>query len=305
MGIVVEHDLQVLGAGAERGLEIAGLGADRGLERRQILAGAVDDLGELQLLAGQLLDQLGYLGAELAERAGYLVRGVEQGVALGRQLLDQAADLALVLLVGAFERGDLVVHQRLELAGAAERTTDGIVHERDLAAHRLTERGDGLLRHAVGLGETHRDLGHRARAQPQLLRTPRHQGKAVEQADRTDQRRQQREELRPLRDGNDAGAAQHVLAEVDAGEHDGDDRPGRTGAGRDMERPHRGPLVQRIDQAADRGGVVVGRDAIARRGGGTAAGGAATAGVGDVVIVRRGKVGFGGLHRCGLRRRLA
>ncbi|MEZ5775905.1 MAG: hypothetical protein R3D33_14740 [Hyphomicrobiaceae bacterium] len=89
-----------------------------------------------------------------------------------RQLVDQAADTALVLAIGTLERGDLVVDQRLQLAGPADRPRDGVVHRRDLAADRLAERGDLLLGEPVGLGEPHGDLRHGRGHQPHRLGAP-------------------------------------------------------------------------------------------------------------------------------------
>ncbi len=142
------------------------------LESREVVAGPLDDLGELDLLARELVDQLRDIGAERFQGLGDALARPEKRAALAAELLDKAADLALVVLVGALERGHLVVDERLELAGAAERARDGLVHEGDLAAYGLAERGDGLLRHAVGLGEAHGDLGHGGGAQSKLLRAP-------------------------------------------------------------------------------------------------------------------------------------
>src|SRR5262245_58370661 len=114
-------------------------------------------MGELDLLVGELVDELRDVGAESLQRVGHALAGVEKRMALAGKLLDEPADLLLVLLVGALERRDLVVNERLELSGAAQRARDGVVHERHLATYGLAEGGDGLLRHAIGLGEPDRD----------------------------------------------------------------------------------------------------------------------------------------------------
>jgi hypothetical protein len=105
-------------------------------------------------------------------------------MALAGQLLDQAFDLVLVLVVGPLQRCHLVVHQRLELAGAAQRARDRLVHERDLTAHGLAQRGRRLLGRPVGLGQPHRHLGHGRRHQFQFLRAPNEQRQEPEQRDR-------------------------------------------------------------------------------------------------------------------------
>ena len=65
-GVVLEHVLQLLGAPADGGLETADAGGERGFEGGEVLAGAFDDLGELDLLVGQLLDQRRDFAAERA-----------------------------------------------------------------------------------------------------------------------------------------------------------------------------------------------------------------------------------------------
>ena len=99
--------------------EAAARGRELVLERDQVLPGALDDLGELDLLLREVLDQVGHLAAHRLQRLRHLVGGADQGMALAGQLLDQAFDLVLVLAVGPLQRCHLVVHQRLELAGAA------------------------------------------------------------------------------------------------------------------------------------------------------------------------------------------
>ena len=68
-------------------------------------------------------------------------QGRDQRAALTRELLDQRAYLALVLLVGAFECRDLVVNQRFEFTSSTDRPCHGIVHERHLPANGLASCG--------------------------------------------------------------------------------------------------------------------------------------------------------------------
>ena len=136
-GVVFENGLKLLCPRANRAFEAAGCGRERAFEIGEVFAGARDDLRECHLLRRKLFDQHRDFGAERPQRIGDAGRGIDEGVAFAAQLLDQVADALLVLLVGAFEFGDLVVNERLEFARAAEGARDGVVHEGDLAAHRL------------------------------------------------------------------------------------------------------------------------------------------------------------------------
>ncbi len=162
----------MLGAAADGGLQAADAGRQRGFERRQVLAGAFDDLGELHLLVRQLLDQRGYFAAEPHQAFADAIGRVDERVALAGKLGNEAADLALVLLVGALQHANFVVHHGFQLASATERARDGVVHEADLAAYGLAERGRALLGEPVGLGEANGDLGHGRGSEAQLLRAP-------------------------------------------------------------------------------------------------------------------------------------
>ena len=266
-----DHLLQLLGAVAQRRLELAGLVRDRRLELGQVLAGALDDAGKLDLLVRERLDQARHLGAHRAQRLGDAIAGRQQGIALARELLDQRADLALVLLVRPLERGDLVVDQRLELAGAAERPRHRVVHERHLPPHRLAERGNRLLCHPIRFGEPHRDLGHRRRAQFELLGAPGEKCQEPEQRDRPQQGRGAGQKARSGYEIAEALAAEQVWADQHPGESEADGDPDATCHAGIEERLVRRLLVERIDEAADRRRVVVGGNSAARWSGGAAA----------------------------------
>ena len=182
--IVVEHRLQLLCAIGKRAFEAAAGRGELVLERDQVLPRAFDDLGQLDLLLRQLLDQRGHLAAHRLQGLGDLVGRVHERMALADQLLDQAFDLVLVLVVGLLQRRHLVVDQRLELAGPPECARDRLVHERDLPAHRLTQRGCRLLGGAIGLRKAHRHLGHGRRHQLELLGPAGEQGQKPEKGDR-------------------------------------------------------------------------------------------------------------------------
>ena len=69
----------------------------------------------------------------------------DQCVALVGELLQQAADADLVIAVSALKRGNLVVNQRFELAGARQRALNAVAHSRHLAAHRRCRRVERIL----------------------------------------------------------------------------------------------------------------------------------------------------------------
>ena len=280
----LEHDLELLGAPANGRLQAADARRQRALERGEVLACAVDDLGELHLLIGELVDQHRDLAAQPLQGFGDGVARVDERVALAGELLDQAADLALVILVGALQQRDLVVDHRLELAGTAERARDGIVHERDLAAHRLAERGRRLLCEPVGFGEADRHLGHRRGAQAKLLRAPCEQSQQPQHADRQHDGRDGEERRWP---GHEVDETQHrrIGAQRHDAEGDAYGRPDDADGSSKLERGVRGLLLQRVDEAADAGAVIVGGDAVA--------GGAGRAAAGDAAPRRPGRLGIG------------
>ena len=94
----------------------------------------------------------------------------DYGFALARQLVNQGADAALVVAVGALQIGDFRMHQCFQLAGAGQRPLNAIAHRRHFAADGLAE-GDNLFScHGFRLGEAHGHMCHRPRCQPHFLR---------------------------------------------------------------------------------------------------------------------------------------
>ena len=225
-----------------------------------------EQLGQLNAALGELLVDRARRGGDIA---GDLLADafqsfadpravIGQRLALGGELADQAAHANLVLAIGALERGDLAVHHGFELARPADGAGDGVVHGGDLAANGLSHGGDRLLGEPVGLGQPDRDLGHGRGHEAQFLRAPHQQRQEPEDDDRNDngdgggERRRAAEQARhPVR-----GDLRRNQAE---GEKAADDEPERRCGKRDQERRARGPLLEREDQPADRGNVVIGR----------------------------------------------
>ena len=216
----------------------------------------------VDLLGNELAD----LGNVVAEIEVDAVDGVadlsglaDEGIALAAQILQQRADAHFVVVVGMFEGGNLVRHQRLEFGGARERALDAIAHGGHLAPDRLPDGDDRFARDRLGLGEPHGDLGHRLGDQPQFLRAPRHVGEHVEEDDRHEEddgehgQDRRREAGRPER-GLQFG--QIHPAEHEAGQHPQAGEDGRGDVGRVPRATLQGP-----QDLADGFTIVVGRAA--------------------------------------------
>ena len=99
---------------------------------------------------------------------------------------EQIADAHFVVVIGALERGDFVVHQRFQLGGARERALDAVAHGGDFAADGLADGHDLLARGGLRLRQPHRHLGHGLGDQAQVLRAAEHVGEHVEEDHRHD-----------------------------------------------------------------------------------------------------------------------
>ena len=105
----------------------------------------------------------------------------DQVLALAGQFAEQVADAHFIVVIGALERGDFVVHQRFELGRAGERALDPVAHGGHLAADGLADGDDLLARGAYRLRQPHRHLGHGLGGQAQVLRAAKHEGEHVEE----------------------------------------------------------------------------------------------------------------------------
>ena len=181
----------------------------------------------------------------------------DQGVALVREGLEQAADADFVVVIGALERGHLVGDQSFELGGARERALDAVAHRGDLAADRLADGDDRLARDLFRLGEPHGDAGHRLGDQAQLLRAPDHVG----EHDRRTCTGASTKAARPIIAGMPAGALrQHRLqvGQIEERQDHAAQHPGeRENRSNQIGRARR-PALQGLQDHADRLAVVVG-----------------------------------------------
>jgi len=157
------------------------------------------------------------------------------------------------------------VDQRLQLARAAKSTAHGVVHERHLPTHGLTERGNGLLRHAVGLSEPDGNLRHRGRAQAQILATPDQQGQEPEEGDWSGNGREGHQGRRPADGVEETGCVAQLPGDEGPGEGNADGGPHTAGRRCNDERFVRGALIEGVDQPANGRCIVVGRNPRAGR----------------------------------------
>ena len=98
----------------------------------------------------------------------------DQGLALDGQVREQVADAYFVVVIGALERGDFVVHQRFELGRAGERAFDAVAHGGNFAADGLADGDDLLARRAFRLRQPHRHFRHGLGNQAHVLRAAEH-----------------------------------------------------------------------------------------------------------------------------------
>jgi hypothetical protein len=172
------------------------------------VAGLRQRLGDVLALFGQCLGdfggRFGHLGRDrVADRrdilaevemhaldgVAHLFGGADEVVVLTVEVVEQAADAQLVVVIGAFQRRHFVLHKRLEFGGARKRALDAVAHGGDFAADGLADGDDGFARHGFRLAEPHCDFGHRLRDIAHLARTVDHLGEGEEENGRQDEDR--------------------------------------------------------------------------------------------------------------------
>ena len=206
------------------------------------IADRVDVVGEIEVDAGDgVADLLGL---------------ADQRFALVRQFAQEIADTDFVVVIGAFERRDFVVHQRFEFGGARQGALDAVAHGGDFAADGLTNGDDGFARRGVRLRQTHGDFRHGFRDQAHVLRAAEHVGDDVGKDHRHD------DGADGDREHGNTGAwrreqrLQFVGKQVGGGQAAGG--PGKGRDGRHDVRRARRAAAQRLQNLTDIGAVVVG-----------------------------------------------
>ncbi len=283
VGLEVQRRGQAVAGGADR---LAGFGAGQFEAIEQVaaavaerldhgVAGIAERAGDVLALFGQrvgdpargLVDLLGDQFADLRNVAAEIevdaVDGIadlvgltDQGFALLAEVLQQAADAHLVVVIGVLQRRHLVGDQRLEFGGARQRALDAVAHGGDLAADRLADGDDGFARDRLGLGEAHRNLGHRLGDQPQLLRAPRHVGEHEEEDDRGEEDHRQHAQNRRTETARAERSLQ--FGQVHPAEQEAGQRPDHREHRRDQIRGAGRAALDRAEDLADRLPVVVG-----------------------------------------------
>ena len=210
-------------------------------------------------LAGRRVEFAGDGGMGAGKGFRNLVGVGDDGFALARQFIEQDADAALVVAIGALKLGHLGADHAFQLAGAGQRPFDAVAHGRDLAADRLAQGHNLFSGDGFGLGETNRHLGHGAGGVAHFLGAAQNGAHGEEENDRRDQGegrdRRARSEQRAS-EGLAMGEDEMADPQPDPGGR-ADDRYGH-GAGV-------GTALQRLQDLADRRQVVIGRARARRR----------------------------------------
>ena len=245
------------------------------------IAGAAERHGDVLALLGERrrdpIRAFVELRRDLVADVGNIVRQVEmhagdgvadllgladQGVALMRQRLEQAADADLVVVVGTLKRRDLVGDQGFEFGRARKRAFDAVAHRRDLAADRLADRDHGIAGDLLRLGKPHGDVRHRLGDQAHLLGAPHQERHQIEEYDRP-----KHQAAEPDHGGQAGGALlQHRLqaGQINECECHAADRPGHSEYGRQDIRRLGRPLLQGLQNLTDGLAVVVGGELAGR-----------------------------------------
>ena len=116
----------------------------------------------------------------------YVLGLADQGLALVGEPVEKIADAHFVVVIGALDRGNLVVHQQFQFGGARQRAFDPVAHGGDFAADRLPDRHDLFARRFLRLGQPHRHLGDGLGDNAQVLRTAEHMREDIEEGRRHD-----------------------------------------------------------------------------------------------------------------------
>ncbi len=169
VAVARQHEIDFLGLRAKR--------------RRHAGPCLLDALGDARACDFQFLRQL---FVRAGNRLAQPVRVADDGLTLRGEFVDQGADAAFVIAVGAFEVCHLGAQNGFQFAGSGERAFDAVAHGGDFAADRLRQRHDLLGRNTLGFRQPDGDLLHRARSHAHLLRTARKARRRVEEGDRAE-----------------------------------------------------------------------------------------------------------------------
>ena len=210
--------------------------------------GGHDALGRALQLARQVLVRAG-------DRAAHPVGAADDGLALGDQFIDEAADADLVIGIGALQGRDFAAHQRFEFTGAGQRPLHAVADGGDFAAHRLRHGQHRVGREALGLGQPDCHLADGAGDEAHLVGAHGQHRRDQEQHDRPGDGGGHH---RRLKRGEPGDERLQITARLVPGECHEAVEPQERGDGRDEVRLARGPHPERLLQDADVLAVVVG-----------------------------------------------
>ena len=165
-----------------------------GKVRRERLGAVVEERGEalggfldpLQDLFGGLV-HVGHKAFVRADHGGAQALGMGQHrLALGAEILDEAADLRLVVGIGPLEGGNFRMDDVFEFGRAGQGPFDAVAERGDFPTNRLADAGDPLRCDRLGLDQFQRHFGQGAAHEAQIRRTADHEGEGEEEKHRNE-----------------------------------------------------------------------------------------------------------------------
>ena len=111
---------------------------------------------------------------------------IDDGVTFRRQFLHEAANAQFVVGVAALKCVDFGVDQGFEFGGTGNGALDAVIHGRNFAANRLTDRHDAVGGNGFRLCQTQGDFRHGACGIAKVTGARHHDGEGEEQHDRDD-----------------------------------------------------------------------------------------------------------------------
>ena len=242
-------------AAVHRGGDVFRRGAERGGDAPPSLGQAIAEL------CARRVEVSGHAAVGAGDRIAHARAAGHDRLALVGHFGDERANLALVVGIGALERGDLGLHPGLEFGGARKGAFDAVAHRRQFAADRLRQGDHMLAGRRLGLGEAHRNLGNRPGRLVQFTQPSRERREGEQEEDGTQRReREQRrfgteQDFGKARPGHLGPQGLIAVKAADPGPGEGADRR------EDERRPARRAHVHRLQDRPDRLAVVIGRRA--------------------------------------------
>ena len=109
---------------------------------------------------------------------------VDDGVPLGTQFVDEAADAQFVVGVAALECSHFGMNEGFEFRGTGDGALDAFVHRGDFPAHRLADGHNAFGCDGFRFGEAQGDLSHGTGCVAEVVRARHHDREGEEEHDR-------------------------------------------------------------------------------------------------------------------------